>query len=69
MTVLLFIGLFILALGLEFIITAGLVWVVCWAFSLLFSWKLVIGIWAVLSLLGIFLRSHQSNSKRSRYDY
>lgn len=35
----------------SFLITAGIVWVICWAFGFLFTWKLVIGIWAVLFLL------------------
>ena len=32
-------------------ITGLLVWVVCWAFGLEWSWKLAIGVWAVLSLI------------------
>lgn len=30
-------------------------WIVCWAFHLTFSWRICIGVWAVLALLkGIF---------------
>lgn len=37
--------------ALSFFGTALAVWVVCWAFSLAFSWKIAIGIWVVLALL------------------
>lgn len=43
--------LFLITCAISFLITAGIIWVICWAFGFLFTWKLVIGIWAVLLLL------------------
>lgn len=43
--------LFLITCTVSFLITAGIVWVICWAFGFLFTWKLVIGIWTVLVLL------------------
>lgn len=43
--------LLLITCAVSFLITAGIVWVICWAFGFLFTWKLVIGIWAVLFLL------------------
>ena len=42
---------FIVAMVVDFLVTSGLVWLVCFAFGLIFSWKVVIGIWAVVILL------------------
>lgn len=28
-----------------------LYWIVCWAFHLTFSWKIAIGIWAILAII------------------
>ena len=39
---------FIVTMVLSFLITAGWIKVICWAFNLAFSWKVSIGIWAVL---------------------
>ena len=41
---------FLSIIGLSFLFTGGLVYIVCWAFSLTFSWKIVFGIWALLAL-------------------
>lgn len=47
--------LYLAILCLSFLATAGLAWLVCWAFSLVFSWKIAIGVWAILALLsGVF---------------
>ena len=46
---------FIALMALSFLFTSGLVWLVCWAFSLTFTWKLAVGVYAVIALLsGIF---------------
>ena len=39
-------------LALSFLLTSGLVWLVCWAFSFTFTWKLAVGVYAVIALLG-----------------
>lgn len=52
----------ILAICLSFFVTAGLVWLLCWAlpaigivaigsFTIVFSWKLALIIWVILGLL------------------
>ena len=43
---------FIVVLGISFLLTSGVLWVVNWAFGLSFwSWKTCFGIWLALSLL------------------
>lgn len=57
-----FILLTILALAVSFLITAGLVWLLCWllpaigivaigSFTIVFSWKLALAIWLITALL------------------
>ena len=52
----------ILGLGISFLVTAGLIWLLCWllpaigitaigTFVIVFSWKLALAIWIVLLLL------------------
>lgn len=52
----------ILSLVISFLVTAGLVWVLCWAlpaigivaigsFTIVFSWKLALVIWVIMFLL------------------
>lgn len=58
----LFILLVLLALVVSFLITAGLVWLLCWllpaigivaigTFTIVFSWKLALVIWLIIALL------------------
>lgn len=53
---------FILALAISFLSTAGLVWLICWLFpalgvatigtlTIVFSWKLALLVWLILLLL------------------
>ena len=46
-----FIGAFVIALALGLILTAALVWIVCWAFGIEFSWRLAVGVYAVIVLI------------------
>lgn len=52
----------LLALVVSFLITAGLVWLLCWllpaigivaigTFTIVFSWKLALVIWLIIALL------------------
>lgn len=52
----------ILSLIISFLMTAGLVWVLCWAlpaigivaigsFTIVFSWKLALVVWVIMFLL------------------
>ena len=45
----------IFALLLSFIVTAGIIKLISLCFGFTFSWKLALGIWLALSLLGSFL--------------
>ena len=47
----------LIALAISFFSTAGLVKLACWAFGYTFSWKLSVGIWVVLWLLGSAFKS------------
>ncbi len=69
MSVLLIIGIILLALVASFLLVAGLMWIICWAFSLIFSWKLVIGVWAILVLLSEFLGPRDTDSRRKHYGH
>lgn len=51
-------GIIVAAFALEFLIITICVKLICWGFGLVFSWKLVIGIWAVLALVSSFFKSN-----------
>ena len=40
-----------ICLAISFFGTSGLVWVVCWAFGLSWSWEIALGVWAALCLI------------------
>ena len=47
----------IVLIGLDFLLAAGILKVICWCFSLTFQWKYALGIWLILVLLqGTFTR-------------
>ena len=52
MTALIVILIYLVCLGVSFLATSGLIRIVCWAFSLAFSWKIALGVWVVLCILG-----------------
>ena len=52
MTALIVILIYLVCLGVSFLATSGLIRIVCWAFSLAFSWKIALGMWVVLCILG-----------------
>lgn len=67
-----FILLVLLALVVSFLITAGLVWLLCWllpaigivaigAFTIVFSWKLALVIWLIIALLRSIFSSVSKN--------
>lgn len=52
----------VIALGISFLFTAGLVWLLCWflpmigitaigSIAIVFSWKLALVIWLIIALL------------------
>lgn len=53
-----YIVIIIIAMIISFFLAAGLVRLSCWAFDFDFTWKLAVGVWAVIWLLkSIFGRS------------
>ena len=67
-----FILLVILSLTISFLITAGLVWLLCWllpaigitaigTFTIAFSWKLALAIWLIIALLRSIFSSTGKN--------
>ena len=57
-----FILLILLSLAISFLLTSGLIWLLCWllpaigitaigTFTIVFSWKLALAIWIILALL------------------
>lgn len=53
----------VLAVALGFLLTAGIIAGICWAFSLVFSWKLAVGVYLVLILIRSVIQVTISNSK------
>lgn len=58
----------LLSLAVSFLVTSGLVWLLCWllpalgitaigTFVIVFSWKLALVIWIILALLGAIFPS------------
>ena len=44
--------------AISFAITAGLVKLVCWAFGFTFSWKLAIGVFAIMAIVSAAVKSN-----------
>ena len=42
----------LLIIGISFSCVAGIVYVICWAFDFTFTWKLTVGIYAAMILIG-----------------
>ena len=58
----------ILAFAISFLLTSGLIWLLCWllpaigitaigTFTIVFSWKLALAIWIILALLSTIFPS------------
>lgn len=55
--VILGIAIIILYAAASFFVAAALVWLICWSFSLTFSWKIAFGVYVIVLLIsgiGIF---------------
>lgn len=59
---LLYIAGIMITFGLSFLISAGLICVVCWAFGFAWSWKLALGLWVVMLLISSAVKSHNSRT-------
>lgn len=47
----------VILLGLDFLLTAGILRVICWAFNWVWSWKFSIGIWCIEMFVLSILRT------------
>lgn len=56
------IGLTFLTLG-SFLLTSGLVWAICWAFEMTFTWKLAFGVYLVIVLINLVFTPSKGGSK------
>lgn len=45
----------LIILGLDFLLFAGLVYLICFCFSIAFTWKLAFGIWLVVELIKLLV--------------
>ena len=63
-----FVLLILLSLAISFLLTSGLIWLLCWllpaigitaigTFTIVFSWKLALVIWIILALLSTIFPS------------
>jgi hypothetical protein len=43
-------------IAVDFLLTAGIIAILAWAFDFDFSWKLTIGIWVASAAIKLFLR-------------
>ena len=42
---------------LSFLVIAGMYWIVCWAFGMVFSWQIAVGVWVVYTVLSSMFQS------------
>ena len=47
----------LIILGLDFLLFAGLVYLICFCFSIAFTWKLALGIWLVVEVFKLCFKS------------
>lgn len=52
----------LITFGLSFLLSAGLIGVVCWAFGFAWSWKLAVGLWVVMLLFSSAVKAHNSRT-------
>ena len=47
----------LIATAIDFLIAAGIVWIVCKCFDFIFTWKIAIGVWIILLFIHNFIKS------------
>ena len=57
MTFILALIIFIVAIAVSIFVTGMLVKLMCWAFGIAFSWKLAMGVWAIVMLVSSAVKS------------
>lgn len=56
--ILIFLGIFTLVTIISLLFTCGIIWLICLCFGLTFSWKIAIGIWLIMCLLGAVFKNN-----------
>lgn len=41
----------------------GLTWIICWAFSITFTWKYAVGAWAILFAINLLFNNNNSRRR------
>ena len=44
----------LIVLGLDFLLFAGLLYLICFCFSIAFTWKLALGIWLIVKIIKLY---------------
>lgn len=47
-----------------FLAVALIYWVICFAFGMMFSWKIAVGVWAVIVLLRMVMSAAKPSEKK-----
>ena len=47
----------LVSMALSFCVVAGIAWLICWAFSIHYSLKVIFGVWIIWILLSNLLKS------------
>ena len=50
---------FVVLMGVSFLITSGLISVICLCLGLAFSWKIALAVWCGLLILSAFLKGNK----------
>ena len=45
----------LIVLGLDFLLFAAITYLICFCFSIVFTWKLALGIWLVIELIKLIV--------------
>lgn len=45
----------LIVLGLDFLLFAALIYLICFCFSIAFTWKLALGIWLVVEIIKLLI--------------
>ena len=50
----------LIVLGLDFLLFAALIYLICFCFSIAFTWKLALGIWLVVEIIKLLIPHSKS---------
>ena len=55
------VAIFVGVLALSFVATSAIIYGICWAFHLTFTWRYALGIWLILLILRSIFRSGKND--------